>query len=163
MTTRSFVIDQGGTTIATFRQGEGEAIDPTLSVAEVQRALTDYYPDLLNATPEEKPEGEGENAVTVVTFRKRTGTKGGVTRRRTMQSKAGGEEGVALLADLAGLAPQRLAIYSLYRTLRHMSLTDQLSLAEDEVTRAIREAEREAQATGALLAAWKDLPPQPRP
>jgi hypothetical protein len=162
MATRSFMIEQGGTIVATYRQGEGEAIDSALSVAEVQRALTEYYPDLLNAISEEKTEGEGENAVTVVTFRKRTGTKGGVTRRRTMHSSAGDEDGVALVADLAVLAPQRLAIYGLYRDLRRMSLADQLSLAEDEIARAVREAEREAQATGALLGAWKDLAPQPR-
>jgi len=164
MATRSFVIEQGGTTVATYRQGEGEVLDPALSVAEVQRALTEYYPDLLNAVAEEKTAGAGDNAVTVVTFRKRTGTKGGVTRRRaTIHSVVADEDGVALRGDLAGLAPLRLEIYSVYRRLRRLSLAEQVTLREEEVARVVRQAEQEVQATGALLTAWNDLTPQSRP
>jgi len=43
-----------------------------------------------------------------------------------------------------------------------MSLAEQVALSEEEVTQVVREADREAQATGALLSAWKDLAPHPR-
>ena len=46
--------------------------DPTLSVAEVQQAMASFFPEL--ATAEAQTTQRGED--TVVTFLRRTGTKG---------------------------------------------------------------------------------------
>jgi len=51
MATRSFVIEQSGTIVATYRQGEGEVLDPALSVAEVQRASPNTIPTCSTPSP----------------------------------------------------------------------------------------------------------------
>src|SRR4051812_39466553 len=47
--------------------------DPRLSVANVQRQLADYFPELVNADTREEKRGDD----TLYTFARRIGTKGG--------------------------------------------------------------------------------------
>src|SRR5947199_10375320 len=52
--------------------------DPRLSVEDVRRQLSDFFPELANADTREERRGED----TLYTFARRIGTKGGGRRRR---------------------------------------------------------------------------------
>src|SRR4051794_17598163 len=81
-----------------------EGIDPAMSVREVQQDLAYYYPRLATMIPEEKTEGEGEDAVVRITFRERQAVKGVLGRPRP-QDLGQDSDAVTLADALALLSP----------------------------------------------------------
>lgn len=135
-----------------------EGIDPAMTVREVQQDLAYYYPRLATMIPEEKTEGEDDNAVVRITFRERQAVKGVLGRPHP--DDLGVDSAAASLAEaLALLPPATWAIYDLYRAMAGMTAAELINVPPEEIADAVREAEEEASTVASLSRALLGLAP----
>ena len=120
--------------------------DESLSVEDVRKQMSDFFPELANAdTREEKRDDD-----TVYTFTKRIGTKG-----------AGRPRGV--IAILRGVPAKRLAVFDLAAELLDPSGeldVDAAAARQPDVNLAVAEAEAYARFTAQSVEALRRLPPR---
>jgi PRTRC genetic system protein C len=120
--------------------------DPRLSVEDVRRQLSEFFPELANADTREERRGED----TVYSFRKRIGTKG---RRRAPD----------VAAVLRRVPERRLRVFELAAELLDAEGeldVDAAALRQPEVNLAIAEAEAYARATRQAVEALRRLSPE---
>ena len=120
--------------------------DPKLSVEDVRKQLTEFFPELANA--ETREEKRGEDAVYV--FTKRIGTKG----QRPLPDVVG---------ILRGVPEQRLRIMELAVELLDQQGDLDLDLTaarQPEVNLAVAEAETYARSTRQAVEALRHIPPR---
>lgn len=118
--------------------------DSTLSVEDVRKQMTDFFPELANADTREEKRGDD----VVYTFSKRIGTKGG-------------GRPASVLAIVSRVPAKRLGVFDLAVDL----LDDQGELDVDtaaarqpEINLAIAEAEAYARFTGQAVEGLRRLP-----
>ena len=124
--------------------------DPRLSVEDVRRQLSDFFPELANADTREERRGEE----TLYTFARRIGTKGGGPRRRRSPDV------VAILRHVPG---RELRVFELASALLLPDGTldvDAAGRREPELALAQAEAEAYARATQRAVDALRRLPPR---
>src|SRR5712691_3327073 len=120
--------------------------DSRLTVDEVRRQLSDYFPELANADTREERRGED----TAYTFARRIGTKGGGRRRRRPPDIVGILRGV----PLRGVPLRELRVFELAASLLLKDGTldvDAASQHEPDLALAEAEAEGYARATQRAL------------
>lgn len=122
--------------------------DPRLSVEDVRRQLSDFFPELANADTREERHGDD----TLYTFARRIGTKGGGRRRRRPPDI------VAILRRVAG---RELRVFELASALLLADGTldvDAAGRREPELALAQAEAEAHARATQRAVDALRRIP-----
>jgi PRTRC genetic system protein C len=123
--------------------------DSRLTVDEVRRQLSDFFPELANADTREERRGED----TAYTFARRIGTKGGGRRRRRPPD---------IVGILRRVPPRELRVFELAASLLLEDGTldvDAASRHEPDLTLAEAEAEAYARATQRALTSLRRLLP----
>lgn len=136
--------------------------DPTLSVEDVRKQLSEFFPELTNADTREEQRGDG---AVIYTFSKRIGTKGVATRRGHRASsrlpRSRHSAGAAGIAGILRSVPEkRLRVFELAGELLASDGELDLQAAagrEPEVNLAVAEAKGYARATERALEALRRL------
>jgi PRTRC genetic system protein C len=121
--------------------------DPRLSVEDVRRQLSDFFPELANADTREERRGDD----TLYTFARRIGTKGGGRRRRRPPD---------LVAILRRVPARELRVFELAVALLLPDGTldvDAAGRREPDLALAQAEAEAYARATQRAVASLRRL------
>jgi PRTRC genetic system protein C len=119
--------------------------DPALSVEDVRKQLSDFFPELTNAETREERRGDDEVRYT---FARRIGTKGA--------------DRLDVLTILRGVPERRLAVFDLAAELVDAQGEidgDAAATRQPEINLAIVEAETYARATRSAVEALRRIPP----
>ena len=143
--------------------------DPKLSVEDVRRQLSEFFPELTNADTREEKRGDDE---VLYTFSKRIGTKGAPPPGRRRADRGGtpslpravdAGETTRIVQILQGVSEKRLAVFELAAELIGPDGEVGVEAAADrqpEVNLAIAEAQGYAQATDRAVEALRRLSPR---
>ena len=132
--------------------------DPALSVEDVRKHYSEFFPELVNADTREEKRG----ADTAYSFSKRIGTKG-LPRTRSPRSPRTSDRAARILAIIRAVPEQTLRVCELAGQLLDRNGELDLDAAagrEPEINLAIAEARAYGRATDQAVAALRRLAPR---